>query len=129
MILILVSGTRHATSANTVAIQHALEFARDLYPTDAVILRHGAAEGVDTIAATLAAGWGWGTDPWHANWARYGPSAGPRRNRDTCQAEPRPTIVVALPGIGLANKGTYNLVNEAVKAGLRIIVQPIEVPR
>lgn len=46
-----------------------------------VLVVHGAAPGLDTIAEGLCQGMGIETDPNPADWNRYGPSAGPRRNR------------------------------------------------
>jgi hypothetical protein len=51
-----------------------------------------------------------------AEWEKYGPSAGPRRN-EKMLAEYRPDLVVAFPG----GKGTAHMVSIAKKAGVRVL--------
>ncbi|MGH3525755.1 MAG: hypothetical protein ACRDQ6_00390 [Pseudonocardiaceae bacterium] len=41
---------------------------------------HGGARGADQLADEVARGWGWTPEPHPADWARYGRSAGYRRN-------------------------------------------------
>ncbi|MGH3867252.1 MAG: DUF2493 domain-containing protein [Pseudonocardiaceae bacterium] len=44
------------------------------------IIVHGAARGADQLADQVARDWGWTPDRHPADWARYGRSAGFRRN-------------------------------------------------
>ena len=87
------------------------------------VIIHGDAAGADRVAGQVAAKWGIEVWKFPANWARYGKSAGPRRNYQMIQ-EGRPTLVLAFPG----GRGTENMVKQASKAGLpirRITAEPV----
>lgn len=112
--VVLVSGSRHATAERhasivaTVLDQYYGHYRRP------VVLRHGGAPGIDTIAADRAHQWLWSTDPHPADWANCGPDcpprphrklglygpycplAGPRRNQAMVDALPRPGVVLAV---------------------------------
>ena len=79
------------------------------------VIIHGDAAGADRVAGDIAAKWGIDVWKFPANWARYGRSAGPRRNYQMIQ-EGRPTHVLAFPG----GRGTQNMVKQADAAGLPI---------
>ena len=87
------------------------------------VIIHGDAAGADRVAGQVAAKWGIKVWKFPANWARYGKSAGPRRNYQMIQ-EGRPTLVLAFPG----GAGTANMIKQASKAGLtirRITAEPV----
>lgn len=96
-----------------------------------VTLVHGACPtGVDRIAATLAAGWGWTVEAHPAighpdkdfgNW----PAAGPRRNAHMVALGA--DICVALPGPG--SRGTIQCVGMAINARIPVITYPIGTDR
>lgn len=137
MTTILVSGSRNAGIASVDAIGHALGAIRDTTaPGQKVTLRHGAARGVDTLAAELATAFGWAVDPYPAAWQECGdgcpprphlrskngytwcPHAGHRRNAAMLTATPRPTYILAFPAVGSAGKGgTWNFMQQAVDLG------------
>lgn len=79
-------------------------------------LFHGNARGADSLAAD------WGTSMQGvsvhavpANWAKYGRSAGPKRNQ--AMLGQSPDLVVAFPG----GKGTADMINRARKAGVEVM--------
>lgn len=93
-------------------------------------LRHGASgkydkrgrpkEGADLWLAMLAEDHSLDVDAHPVTpemWRRLGPSEGPRRNSRMLAKEPRPTLVIALPG----GPGTKNMVTQARKAGVRVV--------
>lgn len=89
-------------------------------PAAAMGIVHGAARGGDRMADEVAAGLGWARDPvscTSAEWARYGRSAGHRRNARMIQ---RRTYVgcVAFP-LGLS-AGTRGCMVAAAEAGIRV---------
>ena len=87
------------------------------------VIIHGDAAGADRVAGQVAAKLGLEVWKFPANWARYGKSAGPRRNYQMIQ-EGRPTLVLAFPG----GAGTANMIKQASKAGLtirRITAEPV----
>jgi len=136
MITMIVSGSRYATSADRDQIAGLMASAFNLVPATAdVLLRHGdgpapkGCVGVDRLAASIAEEWGWDLDPHPADWAKFREGAGPIRNRAMCLAEiqgRRADLVLALPAVGRANKGTLSLIKEAIAANLSpIVVRPL----
>ena len=114
---VLVTGGRDFTDA--VVIKEAL---MDIEQRPDLII-HGDAAGADRVAGQVAAMLGLDVWKFPANWARYGKSAGPRRNYQMIQ-EGRPTLVLAFPG----GAGTANMIKQASKAGLtirRITAEPV----
>ncbi len=73
---ILITGSRDWT--NGVAIEHAL---RQHAVPDAILV-HGDCRGADKIAAKIWKGMNLKDEPHPANWHKYGPTAGPIRNRE-----------------------------------------------
>ena len=88
------------------------DFARD---RDVVII-HGGAKGVDSVAGGWAKIKSWTVELYRANWAKYGPRAGPIRNRQMLY-EGKPDIVLAFPG----GKGTAHMSQIAKSAGIDVI--------
>ncbi len=106
---LLITGGRDFT--DRAAIENAL---LDLDQRPDVVI-HGDAAGADRVAASVAEEHGLDVWKFPANWARYGKSAGPRRNYQML-VEGRPTHVLAFPG----GPGTENMIKQASKAGLRV---------
>lgn len=106
---LLITGGRDFT--DRAAIEKAL---LDIEQRPDVVI-HGDAAGADRIAGSVAKEQGLDVWKFPANWARYGKSAGPRRNYQML-VEGRPTHVLAFPG----GAGTENMIKQASKAGLRI---------
>ena len=90
------------------------------------ILIHGNARGVDKLAAEVWYElWGDGfTKPYLAEWARYGKSAGAIRNRKMLSENPDIELVVAFNENISASKGTLDMIQQAIRAGI-----PIEIIR
>lgn len=85
-----------------------------LHRIDTII--HGAAEGADILAGEWARERGVKEWTFPAEWAKYGRSAGPRRNGRMLH-EGKPDLVVAFAG----GKGTKNMVDKSTKAGLQVV--------
>jgi hypothetical protein len=114
---LLITGGRDFTDATV--IENAL---LDIDPRPEVVI-HGDAAGADRVAGAIAEKWELEVWKFPANWARYGKSAGPRRNYQMLQ-EGRPTHVLAFPG----GRGTEDMCKQASKAGLtvrRITAEPV----
>ncbi len=90
------------------------------------VLIHGNAKGADKIAAAVwYEMWGEGyTRPYPAEWTKYGKSAGPIRNRQMLSENPDIELVIAFNENISASKGTLNMVEQAIRAGI-----PIEIIR
>lgn len=118
---ILVTGSRNWTDHDIVHDAMTAE-ARWRSPLGTrwseMTLIHGAARGLDTIAAELAAEIGMQIEPYPADWTTFGKSAGHRRNAvmvasgaDVCLAFPISE-----------SRGTRGCMKLAEKAGIRVIV-------
>lgn len=144
--IIVVSGTRSADPRRHQGII-ATALAETAAGVNDVTVRHGGGRGVDAIAATIAASYGWGTDPHPAQWntcaegcppsshlrTRRGytwcPYAGPRRNAAMLAALPAPDRILAFPATGTSGKGgTWDLIHRATDAGHAIHrIQPLRI--
>lgn len=145
--VVLVTGSRHADESHHPLIMERLAEAvhpHQPWPTRPgvrLVLRHGAAPGVDTIAARIAESWGWLLNQHTADWAHcaedcpprshrklsldgfmYCPLAGPRRNKVMVDMLPRPNAVVAFPDRDATpgKSGTLQCLLYAIRQGLHI---------
>ena len=96
-------------------------------------LFHGGARGADQAIAAAAAQLGWSIEAMPAEWARYGPAAGPIRNGQMLrraielaaaqpQATPTAVAVIAFPGA----QGTASLLAKAKQLQARTSL-PLEI--
>lgn len=83
---------------------------------DNVIIQ-GGAKGADFLARVWAKWMGIECVEFPADWKRYGPSAGHRRNSQMLH-EGLPDLVVAFPG----GRGTQNMINQAKQFGVKVKV-------
>lgn len=81
------------------------------------LLIEGGAEGADFMAREFAEWQGIPVKTYPADWEKHGRSAGPIRNRRML-VEGKPDLVVAFEG----GKGTANMVDQAQKAGVRVLI-------
>lgn len=101
---ILVCGGR--AYSNSESVDAVLGFL-DAYGAITAVV-HGGAAGADTLAGRYATKNGIPERVFHADWAKYGPRAGPIRNA-VMLAKGNPDIVVAFPG----GRGTADMVRRA----------------
>ena len=104
---VLVTGGR--SYANRELVQVVLDNA------NATAIIAGGAKGADALAADWAIANGVQLHEFAADWAGYGPAAGPLRNQRMLD-EGKPDRVVAFPG----GKGTADMVRRARKAGVEV---------
>jgi len=112
---ILICGNRSFTDIDKIR-----EVISSLPKKDTVII-HGAAKGADSIAGQVAAEVGLRVLAFPADWKKYGRAAGPIRNKKML-IEGKPNIVYAFYRDKAESKGTKNMVNQAIKAGIKVIV-------
>ena len=110
--LVLVCGSRGWNDRD--AIERRLP---DL-PPDTVIL-HGGARGADRLAGDVAKALDLCVEVMPADWARYGRSAGPRRNFVMIGRRPDLVLACATPSLA-ASRGTRHTVAAARRAGLNL---------
>ena len=121
---VIITGDRHATAdVRDYAIAYALT---DLEPGSLVL--HGAARGIDTLAAGTAEALNLSVFPFPARWELLGRRAGPTRNREMLDAllgfqrGGYKAEVWAFHDDIDTSKGTKDMVRQARKAGVPVTV-------
>lgn len=110
---VLVCGSRTWTNAHL--IWEFLEVVAEMHP-DAEII-HGAARGADELAAKAAAALGLKVTAVPAEWHKFGPTAGPMRNKAMLDMAPDRLVAFRCEG---ESKGTDHMVKIARRAGVPI---------
>lgn len=90
-------------------------------PKGTVIIE-GEAEGADRIAREVGERLGYEVKKVRADWSRHGRAAGPIRNKR--MLEEKPDLVVAFHGDISKSKGTKDMVSQADKAGIKVVLNP-----
>ncbi len=108
---IVVTGGRHFGDAALV------ERALRCFANPGDIIVQGGAMGVDDLARQWARANGCEVQTYAAEWSKYGPQAGPIRNREML-VKSAPRIVVAFPG----GRGTANCIHQARVLGIHVEV-------
>lgn len=98
-----------------------IEFVLAGYP-DGSTLIHGNCRGVDEISGYLGKERGFTVTPVPADWAKYGKSAGPIRNRLMLMHEPKPERVLAFHDNIRQSKGTKDMINAALETGVTVVL-------
>jgi hypothetical protein len=115
-VIVIVTGRRTAEGdADKHMIWTTLNAVHNLTPITE--LRHGACRGVDRIAEAWALARGVYAVPNVAEWSKWGPSAGPRRNRIMLTDEPRPRKVIAFRG----GRGTVDCKRQSRALGIEVM--------
>jgi hypothetical protein len=84
--------------------------------TPITLLINGDAKGADQMSTVWASANNVPTEVYTANWAKFGRSAGIRRNIDMIMAHPDTDLVVAFPG----GDGTSDMIHRALVAGVKV---------
>lgn len=128
---ILVTGSRYWDDYDTFtrALTVAIETLADELPDDKnIVIVHGAAPGADSMSERYVAhvqnflsgkGYTIRTEQHPAEWDKYGKGAGPIRNKQ--MVDLGADLVVAFFRRGAQSRGTANCVQQAEKAGLRVL--------
>jgi len=111
---VLVCGSRHFTDYEL------LKETLDAYEISTLI--EGEARGADTLARTYAERRGVDVLPFPARWSEHGKAAGPIRNTQMLK-EGIPELVIAFRGPN--SRGTQNMIDQAVKAGVEVKIVEI----
>lgn len=123
--VVLVTGSRRFYDRVTVvmALSDASGRAADGQP---MLLRHGGAKGLDTLAGEVWADWRrcWPElfllpEIFGAQWGLYGNSAGPIRNSEMVAAKPKADLCLGFPLPG--SIGTWDCMEKAATARIKVI--------
>jgi len=110
---VLVCGGRHYKNQHTVdAVLNSLH---EKTPISVII--QGGAKGADALAKRWAIEHDIIFDTYYADWNRYGPAAGPFRNREMLETS-QPDMVVAFPG----GTGTAHMITITKKYNIPLMV-------
>lgn len=104
---VIVSGSRKCYTPEIVKNR------LSMLPKEELVVVHGAARGVDSIAQEWCIENNVLAVPYPANWGKYGRAAGPIRNREMLKENP--DLVIAFPCP--ESKGTRDMINAAKEAG------------
>lgn len=114
---VLVTGSRDWE--RRARLNHTLDMFMESEGVSVII--EGEARGADRLAREWAEGKGIPVLPFPADWERYGRSAGPIRNRQML-VDGKPDVVIAFHPDIETSKGTKDMVRQAEKAGVRVII-------
>lgn len=112
---VLVCGSRHFNDyekLKTVLSAH----------SDTKEIVHGCARGADTLAGRYAKENNLPVHEYPADWDKHGKAAGPIRNTQMLR-EGTPDMVIAFRGVN--SRGTQNMINQAMKAGIETRIYDI----
>jgi len=110
---VLICGSRDFTDRAKI-----VSIVSNLSPGTVII--GGGARGADTIAYEVATAQGLQVFEYRAEWSRYGKGAGPIRNKRMLD-EGKPDLVFAFYSDKVKSRGTKNMVEQAIKAGVPVI--------
>lgn len=119
MVTICVTGSRDWEDEDTVkrAFKDAMRYFDVIDPLEYKLL-HGAARGLDSIAAKIGNAWGFRVIAFPADWDKYKRQAGPIRNLE--MLDEKPELVLAFPKPD--SKGTIHCITHAIKRQIPIKV-------
>jgi hypothetical protein len=86
------------------------------------LIIHGDCRGADRIAAQVADELGFFVEPHTADWNKHGKAAGPIRNREMLDLEPK--LVIAFHSRLFKSKGTLDCILEANRRRIPVEVIP-----
>lgn len=112
---ILVCGGRDTKFSYEDFYKEMIKQIEDIDDWYSIVIIHGGARGIDSFAHKLAKDICCDRLVYPANWALYGKSAGPLRNKQMLE-EGKPNLVIAFPG----GKGTAHMVKIAKEAGVPV---------
>lgn len=110
MYRVIIAGDRHWDDLD---LEYRLRLLLSKMPPNVEIV-HGACQGVDLVADRVARAMGFQVTAFPADWKRYGPPAGPIRNREMLDY-----ICQRTPGVYLfhrqieSSRGTRDMMNQA----------------
>lgn len=117
---VLICGDRNFTDYNKFCTE--LDYISEVYDFDnkqPITIISGEARGANTLAKQYAVECGWEYEGYPADWNTYGKGAEPIRNRQML-VEGIPDLVIAF--LAKDSRGTKNMIDQSVKAGVKIEV-------
>jgi hypothetical protein len=134
---LLITGSRQWPDENAVWESIAMAIAENLPNGGTVTIVHGGCPtGADYFAHTWFSlpicdpGYQVVEEVHPADWERYGKAAGPIRNQAMVDRGADLVLAAPLPGARSLSKGTWDCVDRARVAGLRVeVVAPTDAPR
>jgi len=116
---VLVCGDREWKDRESIS--RVLSFLGGQLLHDQPVIIHGGAPGADSLADEVGKARGLEVEPFPADWKAYGRAAGPIRNRQMLR-EGKPDLVLAFHDDLSRSKGTRDMVKQARKAGIPVLL-------
>lgn len=124
MMRILITGTRSfdRIEQNIAYMQERISAACIAFGEgdEELVLVHGGARGVDTVAADAAHRLGLVLERYSAHWDVYGKAAGVIRNQEMVDAGA--DVCLAFPSSEAPSRGTRDCIDRAKRAGIPVLV-------
>ena len=117
MFRVIVAGGRHYNDYYALRKFCDKVLSRKIASGEEVVIVSGHCYGVDLMGERYARDRKLGCEIYEAEWSRYGPAAGPRRNRQ--MAERADALIAVWDG---ESRGTGNMIAVAAEKGLQIRV-------
>lgn len=114
--LVVVSGSREWEDKGRIEVAFSKYITEN---SDNVTIIHGGCRGLDILAKIVAKERGYKVIEVPADWKKYGPSAGPIRNR--VMLDMKPDLVLFFHDDLKNSKGTKDLVNEGRRRKLNVV--------
>lgn len=117
---IQITGSRDFTDIDIIHGAIAGQMVEPFRDGGDVVVVHGGAAGADRLSGEAVRDYSWVDVEVHrADWARYGKSAGYRRNAEMIAL--KPDVVLAFKKRGAGNRGTQHTIDLANKAGIPVL--------
>lgn len=115
MINVLVTDSRNWKNRFSIIVEFGLLMKR--FDTDDITIIHGDCKGADRIADLVASRMWLKTKPYSAKWAKYGRSAGPKRNQQMVDENEIDYALVFHENLN-ESKGTRDMVKRLQKKNI-----------
>ena len=118
MFRVIIAGGRHFNNYEVLREYADKLLRKRIEAGDKITILSGHCYGTDLLGERYAGERGFDLEIYEAEWAKYGLSAGPRRNKQ--MAERADALIAFWDG---ESRGTLNMIEEAKKRGLAVRVK------
>ena len=117
MFRLIIAGSRYFHSYSLLCRVCDKMLSRKVADRETITVLSGHCHGADLLGEAYARERGFDLETYEAEWTRYGPAAGPKRN--AAMAEKADALMCFWNG---RSRGTRNMIEEAMRRGLKVRV-------